>query len=601
MSQTRYAIDVKTRNHIFIDTLASGVARSKCFECPCCSKTLFYVAHKKTPHFKHRPHESCIRDKNEIKRIHKECEDIIKNQSSSFHKKWQDTFPKECQEVRISENNNMHIADIHIESKNKAINIVGDSNETNIFENKTHLVIEIQHSSLSELQALKRESFYNTKDRGIIWIVDISHIQHMIFDIKTLNSKFTKISFPENHPDALQNLIFNYTQTHVKYRPNILLDNGSEHLYFISAFPKFNETYYNTIPLSKINFLSQISRYCQISNNAIEQLIIPKSDEKIEKYENNYFEAISCLPPILQNTVNDFCVLLESVPFPIFFTFHKELEKYEREFFDSSIKMIASWLGIISNRSHDMFICFEKWIDFVKKHSKYYNTIDTVSQKPLFMCSSKKLYVKMLSCSKLCTSICIYKDLIYMKHVNLRNVFFNSQNMYHFETIMKLGSEKKKTYAIAQDVKDFIHQNNQNLSDNISIIVPDVIDKTLSKRNCEVLLESKWIQDNLYECNEESRVKLNEILHVRISEILDHECRLEEQRKEKESIEYHRIKKNLDEQRQVERKKEREERIKKIDNEKEILRKYEEMEVEKRKGLDELLNKHGLTRRKYYN
>lgn len=89
------------------------------------------------------------------------CDPWWENETE-WHRKWKELFPIECREVtHVDNTGEIHRADI---------------------KSKTNIIIELQHSAISDEERLARENFYN----NMIWIIDGRlfknnfHIYHML-------------------------------------------------------------------------------------------------------------------------------------------------------------------------------------------------------------------------------------------------------------------------------------------------------------------------------------------------------------------------------------------------------------------------------------
>ena len=83
------------------------------------------------------------------------CSDSWSSDMSEWHLGWQRRFPDDCQEVvRESEDGERHRADVLIED--------------------SRIVIEFQHSPLSQKEFRERSDFYNKLEYKIIWLFDMS-------------------------------------------------------------------------------------------------------------------------------------------------------------------------------------------------------------------------------------------------------------------------------------------------------------------------------------------------------------------------------------------------------------------------------------------
>lgn len=100
------------------------------------------------------------------------------NKKSEYHNHWQNIFPSENLEYMLYEDGKRHYADIYISNETSSIEINDRNNET-IFKNYKvkDLVIEIQHSKISEKALKERTEFYqkNDKNRELIWIFDLEN------------------------------------------------------------------------------------------------------------------------------------------------------------------------------------------------------------------------------------------------------------------------------------------------------------------------------------------------------------------------------------------------------------------------------------------
>ena len=105
--------------------------------CPVChEKVLFRECITKASHFAHKPGSDCV-----------DWGDM-----SEWHLGWQEKFPIECREVVMESNGVKHRADVFIKEKN--------------------LVIEFQHSSITNEVFNARNKFYVENGHMIIWVFD---------------------------------------------------------------------------------------------------------------------------------------------------------------------------------------------------------------------------------------------------------------------------------------------------------------------------------------------------------------------------------------------------------------------------------------------
>ncbi len=105
-------------------------------QCPVCGNPVIAKCGEKKAH--HWAHESV-----------QDCDSWWENKGE-WHRKWQDSFDNDWQEIVVEENGERHIADI---------------------KTPDGLVIEFQHSPMSMEEQRKREKFY----KNMIWVVDCSN------------------------------------------------------------------------------------------------------------------------------------------------------------------------------------------------------------------------------------------------------------------------------------------------------------------------------------------------------------------------------------------------------------------------------------------
>lgn len=115
--------------------IENGIVRSNEYYCNKCDNKVYYVSgsERNCSHFRHEQDKSCIYYNNQCKN---DC--FESNIMSEFHRNWQEIFPNENIEYKITKNNKKHYADIYI-SSHTIFNIC------DIFEtSKNNIVIEIQ-------------------------------------------------------------------------------------------------------------------------------------------------------------------------------------------------------------------------------------------------------------------------------------------------------------------------------------------------------------------------------------------------------------------------------------------------------------------------
>ena len=87
---------------------------------------------------------------NHFAHLGNQCEDSWEYDMSEWHKKMQNMFPENCQEVVVEHNGEKHRADV----------MVGD------------IVIEFQHSPISAKEIAERNSFYLSRGYKMVWVFD---------------------------------------------------------------------------------------------------------------------------------------------------------------------------------------------------------------------------------------------------------------------------------------------------------------------------------------------------------------------------------------------------------------------------------------------
>lgn len=166
--------------------------------CPLCKKKVISKCGEiKIWHWAHKSRNEC---------------DSFCEPESEWHLNWKKNFPKKQQEVIIKKEDKYHIADI---------------------KTKTGLVIELQHSIISQKQIRKREEFY----KDMIWLLDGNTFgKNMILKKKCFQWKWAhSILWISNKP--------------------LFIDFGI-YIFKIKDFWKFrNRTYFSFIKYSKKDFL----------------------------------------------------------------------------------------------------------------------------------------------------------------------------------------------------------------------------------------------------------------------------------------------------------------------------------------------------------
>lgn len=124
----------KEKNRVAIEEAIQGGE----YYCPLCGSALIVKAKSSKAVKEHFAHKSGA-----------EC-DRWNYDKSEWHRKWQNCFPKECQEVIAKKDGIKHIADVLI--------------------NKT--VIEFQHSPIKAEEIAERNRFYTECGYRVVWVFD---------------------------------------------------------------------------------------------------------------------------------------------------------------------------------------------------------------------------------------------------------------------------------------------------------------------------------------------------------------------------------------------------------------------------------------------
>lgn len=114
------------------------VKPNKKYFCPCCGAELVVKRGDiRVHHFSHRSLSDC---------------DSFYEPMTKWHLDWQRRFPKQCREVVVKNNGETHRADVLLRN--------------------LKLVIEFQHSHISDADVYKRNKFYTEAGYRIIWVFD---------------------------------------------------------------------------------------------------------------------------------------------------------------------------------------------------------------------------------------------------------------------------------------------------------------------------------------------------------------------------------------------------------------------------------------------
>jgi len=392
------------------------VAKSGKYNCVCCNERMVFVNKSdiRNCHFRHYPKSKCISN---IDKTYNE------NKKSNFHYDWQKIFPKQNIEICFNEDDNKHIADIYLENNN----------------NK--LVIEIQHSPISEINIKERTDFYTKHNRKLLWIFDIKN-SSQISKVKTHDRdiciiKFIKkIYFTSITPDML------------------LLDTGDEYLYKINDIidaDKEQITVSNII--KKDIFIENLKKDYDVNIN--NNLIFSNPD--IEYYDFEKIISNCNVDNVSKDKLQIICSLISKNRF-LYFNF----------------KLLISSLSTLSNKNIELcnllflwfknkFYKFNLPVKFGKYEGENYDDITDIKIKNWYAenlncdCSKKYENKKCNKCDLLTN--CNIESLsffynktdiinnldIYKSTVELyNNILFDNQNPYFSVNIEE--NKKLSTY-----------------------------------------------------------------------------------------------------------------------------------------------------------
>lgn len=335
--------------------LSVGMYRSNDYNCLFCSSEVYYVkgSEQASAHFRHKSGESCIND-NSLKRVLEEEAILrIENKKSKFHQWWQSRFPKESTEVRMTNEGKVHIADIFLKFDNP-ICLSSDDNHEVFKEPLSNLIIEIQHSNIPLRDVECRNRFY-TKSNPLLWIFDISGIDHKIESFITLTQNKTKILFPDRQHSGLLNAIQCCKRYAYKNDIRIVLDNGVSLFKIVLVYLDID--FMLVEPISKRKFLNELGA-CQ---NDIEKGVL-QMEERI------YSDVISLLNIEYQVDIDEVFNMIEDIPIKYL---RDGCSRFANKAYKTYIEMICSWVSIMSNKNPFIFKILDKWVEQIKH--KYYN------------------------------------------------------------------------------------------------------------------------------------------------------------------------------------------------------------------------------------
>jgi hypothetical protein len=259
-------------------------------------------------------------------------------------------FPSEIIEQRLVENDKLHIADICIAAQ-EPIKLHTDDGTNILDDSKQELVIEVQHSDISETDVMDRQQFYNTDNSNLIWIFDVSTLDTEIQRIELLNKTIFHALFPKKQHAGLRNLL------NARKDANVLLDDGRYMYYVIPN--AIQETFLVVKPVSKLEFLNQLKQYetrvqLDESRCAMEPQVIQT---------RNYKEKLLCLPEKTQKLMNNLMEMLEC-------------EKYTNLIKHDGVEALIKYAAMISQHNPQAFEVFDIWAQYAKKHYYSNYTLD---------------------------------------------------------------------------------------------------------------------------------------------------------------------------------------------------------------------------------
>ncbi|MBQ8720004.1 MAG: hypothetical protein IJY65_03115 [Clostridia bacterium] len=211
-------------NSVYID----DADKNDKYFCPVCDEPLILKrGTRKKPHFAHFPNTICK-------------DNWHYEPMSDWHLSWQNWFNKENREVWIKGENESHRADISI----------------------GNIIIEFQHSHISNTEFDKRNKFYTSCNKGVIWIFDMKN-QITLNDDGTFNWE-KKNSFENTFIDYIN--YNNKVMVYFEIENDILIqiEDFSEKRYL--KFKTFN---YNIVALNFLKDFVDLSVYEQFIGQKI--------------------------------------------------------------------------------------------------------------------------------------------------------------------------------------------------------------------------------------------------------------------------------------------------------------------------------------------
>jgi uncharacterized protein (DUF3820 family) len=376
----RYAI-FKGREVDAVDLSHGDILRSNDYACICCGKHVSYVSAsgRAKPHFRHGNDASCI-DQAAYKEAAQVAKDRIENQSSAFHKTWQSYFVDT--EVRIVEQGTLHVADIYLQSDRK-IRLLTDNGFAVFRKPRKRVVIEIQHSVISAADAAKRQKHYVTKDRALLWIFDVSHIEHVIERYVTLTQDAMRILFPKQQHTGLVNVIKQCGQS------TVLLDTGGDFLFKVTRV-HLGVGFTYIAPLSKRGLFQQLKALgvalAPVAESLLLQTAVADSIEPLS-YLRNYKDLLGALDLRYRVDVDDLVNMMEDIPVAVM---QKNRQKYQETY----INEIIGYLTFVSNRDDIVYSILKIWLSHVRNMYYCHDSLSFGKHKNVPLCNVPIQYIR---------------------------------------------------------------------------------------------------------------------------------------------------------------------------------------------------------------
>jgi len=163
----------------------------------------------------------------------RECDPWWENETQ-WHRDWKNLFPIECREVNhVAHDGEVHRADI---------------------KTPTGIVIEIQHSSITDIERKAREDFY----KNLVWVVDGKSFQAN-FDIYHM--------LPDPQSEVAQDIVWSKAQRHMQGSNNGIFFRLSEAK---EVYPELNITKEN-LQFGLIHSFQEIKTEIEKSYNGYHQ------------------------------------------------------------------------------------------------------------------------------------------------------------------------------------------------------------------------------------------------------------------------------------------------------------------------------------------